>query len=127
MIVGQPHPSGNCGALILFAPFSITVGQLEKDVGVAGVCQLAGADQVLATQLAGVETRVPDVLAVEQLGRFAPSGALVGVFNVGFAPEAVYVRLLERVCPLRPLANEYRADEFGRRSQPAATELDASV
>jgi len=59
------------------------VGQFEQNVGMAGITDPAGADQVLATQLARIEAFLLNVIAIDELSRFAPSATLVGGLDVG--------------------------------------------
>jgi hypothetical protein len=75
---------------------------------VAGISRLTGADQVLAAQFTGVPPLAPQMLAIEQLGRFAPSVTLVGSFDIGLTSKSVHVGLFERVCSLGTLADKYR-------------------
>jgi len=75
---------------------------------VAGIVRLAGADQILATQLARIEAFVFDVVAIDELGGFAPPPALIGGLHVGLPAQGVDVGLLEGVCPFAAVANEDR-------------------
>ena len=74
----------------------------------AGITGPAGADQVLPTQLARIEPFFFNVIAIDELGRFAPSAALVGGLNIGLTAQGVDVRLLEGVRPFGAMANEHR-------------------
>ena len=84
------------------------VGQLEKNVGMAGITGPAGADQVLATQLAWIEPFLLNVIAIDELGRFAPATALVGGLDIGLGAQGFDVRLLDRVRPFGAVAHEHR-------------------
>ena len=86
----------------------VCIGQFEKNIAVAGIAWPAGADQVLAAELARIEAFVSDVIAIDELGRFAPAAALICGLHVRLAAQSLYVRLPERVCPFRAMANEHR-------------------
>lgn len=74
----------------------------------AGIAGSAGANQVLAAQLARIEPFLFDVITIDELGRFAPSAALVGGFDIGLTAQGIDVGLFERVCPFGAMANKYR-------------------
>ena len=73
-----------------------------------GIADPAGANQVLATQLARIEAFLFDVITIDELGRFAPSAALVGGLDIGLTAQGIDVRLFERVRPFGAMANEHR-------------------